>query len=889
MLNAVRLRCEHQENPIGIGERRPRFSWVIESDGQGVRQRGYRLQVSTSADFGDFLWDSGEVRSPQSVLVDYAGPALRSGTRYHWRVRVRDNHGQDSPWSEPAFFETALDPLEWKARFVTPEEEGAGASSAGMLLRREFTVEGEVQSARIYASALGVYELRLNGQRVGDALLTPGWTSYSKRLLYQTWDVTALVKPGPNAVSAVLGCGWYKGDLAGWLGRRNVYGSRTALIAQLIVRHADGREELVVTDESWKCAAGPILYSELYHGETYDARRELPGHDQAGYDDSAWRPVWSLDRSLQTLQPQDGPVVRRQERLKPLRLFTTPKGERVLDFGQNIAGWVRFTVQGSAGEKLILRHAEVLDAEGNFYTENLRSARARVEYVLKGGAPETFEPHFTFQGFRYAMIEAFPGEPARIPSAEDFEAVVIHSDLEPAGRFSCSNDLVNGLHRNILRSLKGNFVDIPTDCPQRDERLGWTGDAQVFIPTALFLVQAVPFYRKWLRDLAADQVEGGGVPFVVPDVLSDALQNDPMIKQPHSSTGWGDAAVVCPWTLYEHSGDRRILAEQYHVMKGWVQYIRSRARDGVLWDSGFHFGDWVALDAKEGSYFGATPNDLVATAYYSHSTRLLARTAAVLGRKADAKEYARLHREIVAAFRREFFTPSGRLAVRTQTAHILALAFDLAPEEHRQRVVDALVAIIEENGGHLTTGFLGTPHVCRVLAENGRLEAAYALLLRQDYPSWLYQVAHGATTIWEHWDGIKPDGSMWSPSMNSFNHYAYGAVGDWLHRAVAGLGIELDDRGRHRVVVQPRPGGGLTHAEAQLMTLYGKAAVSWTLAAGKIGIEILVPHNTTARVVLPGAARSLLGSEAGSFRNRADGAEAALGSGSWRFEYRFTP
>jgi alpha-L-rhamnosidase len=888
VLTVTRLRCEHQENPVGIGESRPRFSWVLDSDAVDVHQRCYRLQVSMEADFATIFWDTGERRSGQSVLVEYAGPSLGARARYFWRVQARDNRGDRSPWSETSFFETALDPSSWSARFVSPEPEDASKSSAGMLLRKEFSVSGEVAAVRVYATALGLYELRINGQPVGGALFTPGWTSYKKRLLYQTFDATGLVRQGLNAVAATVGCGWYKGDLAGWLGLRNVYGSRTALLAQVHVRYADGREEVTVTDATWTCAPGPILYSEIYHGETYDARREQAGHDQPGFLGQGWKPAGLLDPGLErqyraALRPQDGPPVRRQERLKPRSLFTTPRGERVLDFGQNLTGRVRFTVRGAPGDTVVLRHAEVLDAQGNFYTANLRGAKARVEYVLRGGEPETFEPHFTFQGFRYVMIQAFPG----VPSPDSFEAVVIHSALEPAGAFRCSNELVNALHRNILWSLKGNFLVIPTDCPQRDERLGWTGDAQVFIRTALHLVQAVPFYRKWLRDLAADQVEGGGVPFVVPDVLTGATANDPLIRQPHSSTGWGDAAVICPWSLYESSGDSRILAEQWQSMKAWVEYIRARAQGGVLWNTGFHFADWVALDAKEGSYFGATPNDLVATAYYAYSSHLLWRSAAVLGRGGEVRRYRRLHRNITEAFRKEFITPSGRMAARTQTAHVLALAFDLVPPAHRRRVVEDLAALVRENGGHLTTGFLGTPHLCRVLAENGRLEDAYALLLRDDYPSWLYQVTRGASTIWEHWDGIKPDGTMWSPNMNSFNHYAYGAIGEWLHRAVAGVRMEADRRGRPGLVFQPRPGAGLSSAEADLMTPWGRAAVSWSVFDGRITVEVTVPHNTSARIVLPAATRSLLGPQAGSFHNCRHGAETHRGSGTYRFDYPF--
>jgi alpha-L-rhamnosidase len=368
-------------------------------------------------------------------------------------------------------------------------------------------------------------------------------------------------------------------------------------------------------------------------------------------------------------------------------------------------------------------------------------------------------------------------------------------------------------------------------------------------------------------------------------VLSDVVQNDPLIRQSHSSTGWGDAAVICPWAIYEAAGDRRILEEQWPSMKAWVEYIRARAQGGVLWKSGFHFGDWVALDAKEGSYFGATPNDLTATAYYARSAELLSRAAAVLGRRGDAQGYRRLHDRIRDAFQREFFTPSGRLAARTQTAHLLAFAFDLVPDVHRARAMEDLVTLIRENGGHLTTGFLGTPLLCRVLAEHGRLEEAYALLLQEDYPSWLYQVKQGATTIWEHWDGVKPDGSMWSPNMNSFNHYAYGAIGEWLHRDVAGLRIEVDARGAQRLVIHPRPGGGLTHAHADLITPWGRAAVSWTLADPRLVVDVTVPHNATARVILPGASRARLGTSTAAFKDSPDGARATLGSGTYRFEY----
>ncbi len=772
----------------------------------------------------------------------------------------------------------------WKARFVTPEGTDAAASSRGMLLRKEFEVSGEIASARIYASALGLYELSLNGEAVGEELLSPGWTSYGKRILYRTMDVTSLLRRGANAIGATVAPGWYKGDLAGWLGRRNVYGSRIALIAQLVVRYRDGREATVVTDPSWKTSEGPILLSEIYHGETFDARLEKKGWDSPGFDDSSWKPASVLDEDLGRLVPHDGLPVGRHERFKALELIVTPKGEKVLDFGQNIAGRVEFTVTGRAGDRVVLRHAEVLDKDGNFYTENLRKARARVEYVLKGGASETYEAHFTWQGFRYVMVEEWPG---RIDPAA-FTAVAIYSDMEETGSFECSSPLVNRLHANILWGLKGNFVDIPTDCPQRDERLGWTGDAQVFIRTASFLMGTDPFYRKWLRDLAADQLPGGGVPHVVPSVLVDGVMPDGHVMTSHSATGWGDAATICPWTLYRCFDDKRLLAEQYPSMKAWVECIRSQARDGLIWDTGFHFGDWVALDAKEGSYFGATPNDLTATVFYAVSVDIMAKSAAVLGLKEEEASWIALYDRIVAAFRLEFFTPTGRIAARTQTACVLALAFDLAPSEHRKRVAETLVALIKENDGHLVTGFLGTPYLCRALSESGALDTAYALLMREEYPSWLYEVKMGATTVWEHWDGIKPDGSMWSADMNSFNHYAYGSVGEWLHRTVAGLDLEEGANGYKRILFKPQPGGGLTWAKAGLMTPYGRAAIEWKIEGNRMTIEVAVPHNASAHVILPEARGLEIDSGAVRVVESRDGVEAEIGSGSYRFSYPWT-
>jgi len=851
MLELKRLRCEYFDTPIAVATGRPRLGWTIASDSRDLVQTGYRVQVALDEGFASLAWDSGETESGESVVVPYGGSALKPRTRYFWRARIRARSGAaatvECPWSASTWFETAMAASDWKASFVSAEGEGSWLDSKGMRLRKEFTLAAGLVSARLYSSALGVYELSLNGQPVGDEVLAPGWTSYGKRLLFQSHDVTELVKQGGNALCATTAPGWYKGDLAGWLGRRNVYGGRTALIAQLVLRYADGREETVATDGSWRTSEGPVLYSEIYHGETYDARLETPLWDKAGFDDSSWSRASVLEADLGRLCPADGPPVRRRERFKPLSLIVTPKGERVLDFGQNIAGLLRFTVSGKRGDRVLLRHAEVLDAQGNFYTANLRSAKAKITYILAGGGSESYEPHFTFMGFRYVCVDEWPG--TLDPTA--FEAAAIYSDMEQTGSFECSNAMLNKLHSNIVWGLKGNFVDIPTDCPQRDERMGWTGDAQVFIGTAAFLMGVEPFFRKWLRDLAADQKESGGVGFVVPDIFVDFVAPGGEVTQTHSSTGWGDAATICPWTIYTRYADRDLLEEQYPSMRAWVEYIRARARDGLLWDTGFHFGDWVALDAKEGSYFGATPNDFTATAFYAKSAELLAKAAAVLGKPQDALAYRTLCDRIVAAFRAEFFSPGGRIAVRTQTACVLALDFGLAPPAQRDRVRDTLLALIKENDGHLVTGFLGTPYLCRALADSGALDAAYALLLREAYPSWLYQVAKGATTVWEHWDGLKPDGTMWSPDMNSFNHYAYGSIGEWMHQAVAGICADEGAPGYKKIIFKPRPGGGLTRAKASLMTVHGLAAIEWRIEKEELKVDLTVPHNATARFTPP--------------------------------------
>ncbi|MDR1287738.1 MAG: glycoside hydrolase family 78 protein [Treponema sp.] len=889
MLKAVDLRCEYRTNPVGVCTARPRFSWRLDCDKKNVLQTAYSIEASGDGDFSAPLWQSGKISSARSILVPWKGSPLASSSRYYWRVKIFDNHGEESPWSETASFETSLlSPEDWKtgtggAVFISGEDENAGQSSAGVLLRKEFNLSKEVASAVLYAAARGIYTAFCNGSRAGDEVLSPGFTEYASRILFSAYDVGDLLVKGENALGFLVGPGWYKGDLASWLGKRNVFGARTAVIAQLRIKYADGTAETIVTDDSWTFAASPVIYSEIYHGETYDARLEQPGWDRGGFNGSGWNPVYTESADTGMLKPHDGLPVKEKEFFKPLSLVKTPRGETVLDFGQNISGWVRFTVRGKAGDRVKIRHAEILDAEGNFYTENLRSARQTVEYILKGGPAETYSPYCTFQGFRYIAVDEYPGEINR----EDFTAAAIYSDMRPSGRFECSYPRLNQFISNVRWSMKDNFVDIPTDCPQRDERLGWTGDAQIFARSACFLMETAPFFRKWLRDLAASQLSDGQVPHVVPDVLKDISKKDGKIHQDAGATAWADAAVVIPWTMYLYYGDRDILEEQYPSMKKWVEYVRGVAENGLLFNTGFHFGDWVALDAKEGSYFGATPNDLTATAWYAYSAEILSKAAGVLGLADDAKTYGKLREDIGEAYRKEFFTPNGRLAARTQTAHILSLFFGLTPEEYRSRTLETLVSLIAENGNHLTTGFVGTPFVCRVLADNGRLDLAYELLLKEDFPSWLYQVTKGATTIWEHWDGLKPDGTMWSPDMNSFNHYAYGAVADWVFSAVGGLDTDPEKPAFARSVIRPLPGGAISWAETSLETGYGPVSVRWEITGGNITVSVKVPHNSSALLVLPGTEGGTIGGKV--FTKTKGGAETELGSGTYAFTYPYRP
>lgn len=844
-LEVTRLSCEYRHNPIGLGVKLPRFSWQLASDRMHVMQHAYRIQVSSGGQGFDeqrLVWDTGKQTSDNSLLVEYGGEALQSRQRYYYRVKVWDQRGGESDWSPSACFEMGLlHPSDWSARWITPDDKAIDPLAEEVFqLRTTFTVRKGVSRATVYVTSRGMYELELNGRRVGDEQYAPGWTSYDSRLQVQAYDVTDQIQEGErNAIGAFLANGWYKGVL-GWDSQSGKYGDTRALLLQLHMDYEDGTTDVLVSDRSWRASTGAILMSELYHGETYDARLEKTGWSTAAYDDSEWAEVRELADSRDVLVMQENEPARVTERIKPVALLRTPSGETVIDMGQNMVGRLHLRLDLPSGTSITLQHGEVLDQDGHFYTANLRSARQTVRYTCKGGG-ETYEPRFTFQGFRYVKVEGWPAEaPLEL---ERITGHVIHTDMERTGDFECAHPLLIQLQRNIRWGQRGNFVDVPTDCPQRDERLGWTGDAQVFIRTAAFNYGVASFFAKWLRDLKADQREDGGVPFVIPDVLDE---------KSHSSSAWGDAAVICPWTLYVCYGDKRVLTEQYDSMKAWIEYIRSQGDNEFLWNTGFHFGDWLGLDAKEGSYVGATPKDLIATCFYAYSTGLFVRTAQVLGYKEDARKYGELYESIVAAFNREFVTGSGRLAAHTQTAHVLPLMFGLVDGPVRERLARTLADDVQEQNGHLTTGFVGTPYLCHVLSENGYHEMAVKLVQQEDYPSWLYSIRQGATTIWEHWDGIKPDGTFWSKDMNSFNHYAYGSIGDWLYRVVAGLDLDESQPGYKRILFRPRPDSGMAYARASYESGYGVIRSGWRIdESGSVIYEFELPPNTTAEARIP--------------------------------------
>ena len=678
---------------------------------------------------------------------------------------------------------------------------------------RSWKAEKAIRRATLIITALGVYVAKINGQRVGDFIMAPGWTSYDTRLQVQTYDVTDLLQK-ENEIAVRVGKGWYASPMPGWFESEEKHrraARQTGLIAELHIAYEDGAEQVIATDEAWRWRESQVRFSEIYDGEICDAT----------FEDPEWKSCAVFDGPRDNLIPQEGEIVREQERVTAKAVFTTPAGETVVDFGQEVTGYIEFTVDAKAGEEIAVLHGEVLDQNGNFYNENYRSAKAMLRYTCRDGV-QTWHPELTFYGFRYIKLEAFPGE-AR---PEQFTAIAVYSDMRRTGHIRTGHTGVNQLISNIFWGQRGNFLDIPTDCPQRDERLGWTGDAEVFVRAASLNYDVEKFFRKWLRDLSAGQRPDGSVGSVIPAILpSDA-----------SSAAWGDAATICPWTIFQTYGNIDVLREQFPSMKKWVDYITGATTTPTLWTGGTHFEDWLGLDAPSGSYKGSSRADFIASAFYAYSTELVVKAGRLLAE--DVSVYEKLHVDIVKAFRAAF--PE----YKTQTEHILAIRFGLSADP--QKTSDELAALIERDGVQMRTGFVGTPHILHALSDYGHADLAWALLLREQYPSWLYSVNKGATTIWEHWDGIMEDGGFWSADMNSFNHYAYGSVIDWMYEKAAGIRHDEAHPGFTQAIIAPISDRKLGWMEAEIETRAGRIASKWVCQSDGVRYEIETEVPATA-------------------------------------------
>jgi len=838
----TRLTAEHHAPgaALGTGHAEPRLSWRVAVGTPDWEQS--RFEVELLDRDGARLETTGEVVSRDQVLLAWPFHPLVSGQAVQVRVRVAGGEDPPGPWSAPEPVEVGLlSPLEWSATAITADGPGPVVESGrAPRLRREFPVGPGLVRARLRITAQGLHETWLNGARVGDEELEPGWTSYAHRLRYRTHDVGALLREGSNTLGSLLGNGWSRGRLT-WSGTRGVYGARRTLFAQLELTYADGRTERVVTDGAWRTAPGHLLSDDLYDGERVDLRDRDDAWLSPGFDDSRWARVAEVPLDPALLVAPDGPPVRRTRTVVPDTVTPSPEQGWLVDFGENVVGWVRLRVRGvPAGTTVTVRHAEVLDG-GRLGTRPLRSAEATDTYVLAGEQEVVLEPRFTFHGFRYAEISGLP-DGAAAPGATDVEAVVLSSDLERTGWFDCSEPDLVRFHENVVRGMRGNFLDVPTDCPQRDERLGWTGDLQVFSPTASFLFDSAGFLTSWLADLAADQTADGTVPVVVPNVLPG---------DPPPAAAWGDAAVVVPYVVHERSGDLGLLERQLPSMTAWVQRLAVAAGADHVWSGGFQYGDWLDPTAPPDDAAAAQADpDVVATAQFARSAHLLSLAAAMVGRPQEAARHRELAGAVRRAFAGEFTTPAGRVLSDCPTVYAQALVWDLLPAPaQRDRAGDRLADLVRTAGFRISTGFVGTPLVCEALAATGHLDVAYRLLLQRACPSWLYPVTMGATTVWERWDSMLPDGSINPGSMTSFNHYALGAVADWLHRSVAGLAPASP--GYRRVVVRPLPGGGLTRASARHTSPYGTVSVAWRVEGVTWTLDVVVPPGCRAEVHLP--------------------------------------
>ncbi|HWU60079.1 MAG TPA: family 78 glycoside hydrolase catalytic domain [Microbacteriaceae bacterium] len=844
-LSVASVRAGRRSDSATVAQPRPVLSWKTVSSSPNWEQARAELRL-VDLQSGDEQLAS--VDGSDSVSIDWPFADLRQRDRATLSVRVFGHDGSASEWSEPVtIFAGFLGEDEWNARFIGVLNPSESAQPA--LLRTEFEVTGPVREAVLYATAHGVYQAEVNGREVDEEVLKPGWTPYQFRLIHETTDVTTLLNQGPNAIGFALAGGWFTekfgfGGLA-----KTFYGDQPAIAGQLLIRYEDGSTQWVLTDDSWRVSTdGPVISSGIYAGESYDRTREQTGWSSAGFAASGWAQprVLAPDEAAIIPEARTSPAVRRIEEVPAREIITTPSGKTVIDFGQNLVGRIRLTVRGERGSTVTLRHAEVLEHD-ELGTRPLRFAAATDHYTLRGGSSaETWEPSFTFHGFRYAQIDGL----AQPPRLEDVVAIVIHSDMERTGWFESSDPLINQLYSNVVWGMRGNFLSLPTDCPQRDERLGWTGDIQVFSPSASYLYDSDSFLSSWLHDLWLEQRAANGVvPFVVPDVLGSSSA---------PTAAWGDAATVVPWTLYQRFGDLEVLRAQFDSMKAWADQLIAVSGEQLLWEGQFQFGDWLDPDAPfDDAAKAKVDPDIVATAHLFRSTDLVAKAARVLGDESTAAQYEKTAEAVRTAFLAAYVAPSGRIVSDATTAYAMAIAYGIATDpELRAAMGNRLAYLVRASGYHISTGFVGTPIIQDALTSTGHLNAAERLLTQTEEPSWLYPVTMGATTIWERWDSMLEDGSINPGEMTSFNHYAFGAVTDWLDRVVAGLAPA--EPGYRTIRIAPTPLASLSFARAEHETPYGRASVGWKRNDdGSIIVEAVVPTGARAEVILPGSVNPL--------------------------------
>ncbi len=798
---AAELRCEYLDNPLGIDIKKPRFFWFLLHEERGQAQSAYQILVSAdpAVASGD-VWDSGRVASPASIQVVYGGPALKSAATYFWKVRWWDKDGRESPWSETARFDTGLFAAsEWKATWIGGRSE----------LRKEFALAAGVKRARVYMSGLGYGELRVNGRKAGRSVIDPAWTTYDKRVLYVVHDVTRLLRKGPNAVAVALGNGWYKSK---------------ALLFELRAELEDGSSVTVTSDASWKAADGPWLEDSVYNGESYDARRETPGWETPGYDDSAWAAAEAVKGPAGVLSAQLMPAIEVVDTIVPFKMTNPAPGVYVFDMGQNFSGWARLAASGPAGTDVRLRFAEMLYDNGMINQENLRAARAEDHYILKGEGVESWEPRFTYHGFRFVEVKGYPGT----PKLDSLRGRVVHTAVKPVGSFAASKPVLNDLQRIITWGQKTNLHGLPTDCDQRDERQGWMGDAQGTAEEAMYNYDMAAFYTNFIRDIRDVQDEKGFITDTVPHIWG-TRPADP---------AWGTAYPHLCWYMYRYYGDTRILEEHYDGLKKYVEGIRSKAApDGLV--KFYNYGDWVAVDKA--------PSELVSSFYYYYDVKILGDAARVLGKTAEAAAWDKLAGEIKTAFHKAYFDPkTGGYAGGSQTANALPLFLDLATDEARGSAWGNLFNdIVYAHDSHLTTGIYGTKYVMELLTRTGAADLAYDIAVQTTYPSWGYMIANGATTLWELWQ--KREG----PSMNSHNHPMFGSVGAWLYKALAGIEMTEDGPGFARLRIEPRLVRDLRHASGSVRTVRGDVAVAWSRGDNGVRLEAAVPVGVAAEVVIP--------------------------------------